>query len=110
VNIPSAIVASIFWPTRKRLSSSAWAALAAVLALHVPIVGMLVSLTTSPLFSLFPEFAKSGVDVEWWFGGAMLKSAKAYFAFSCYFFVIFYPAFAPYAYQALRNSRDLPTA
>ena len=104
MNIPTAVVLSLIWPTRKRVLSSAYAALAAVVCLHIPIVGMLVSVTAVPLTNLFPELAKSGIDIEWWFGGAMLKSPKSVALFSCYYFVLLYPAFAPYSYQALRQS------
>jgi len=59
-----------------------------VQAMQVPILGMIIALAALPVFLAFPEFGRTGGDVEFGFAWLIIKSSDAHLIFILYFTVI----------------------
>jgi hypothetical protein len=56
----------------------------------VPVAGLGLGILAIPLYFVYPEFSKNGADVDWWFLGMIIKSDKAWVAFSIYYGILWF--------------------
>jgi hypothetical protein len=66
-----------------------------VLALGVPFLGVLVGFAAFPLMEAFPQFGRTGEDVEVGFAWLIVKSPRAFLAFLLYYSAMCYAMLLP---------------
>lgn len=73
-----------------------------VYAMGVPFLGIPLGLAAYPLVAVFPQFGQTGADVEVGFAWLIVKSQRAFLAFSLYYSTVCYAILLPCGLLAQR--------